>query len=409
MISPPSGPRIRHENARHGAVAITAAVLLLAGCAPASTADESPAPTPTSAHGTRDGAAENAEPQSTLLSVSADGDVGLFDLLTDETTELGAVGSPLALDSDGRFGFVSTPDGIDVVDSGVWSWDHGDHFHYYRADPGLPGAIPGSGKAAITTPPLSTSGATGLFFAGSGEAVAIDMAALDRGEVSEWFRLQVEADSGVVAPAGDYAIVAVDDGSGTARVYDDAGSLVEDVSAPCADPAGAITTRVGTVIGCSGGALIATADTGSVEFETVPYPSDAPRATAFAGRKNRPTVAALSGERAFWLLDTRSRSWSRADVNHELTQVAAADDADGNVVAIDASGRVRVFGPDGSDRGSTDPIASEGSTLTVDTDRAYVSAPDSGIVYEIDYADGARIARELTPATAPDVAIEVGR
>lgn len=409
MISHPSGPRPRWKKIGHGIVAIAATVPLLAGCAPASTADESPAPTPPSAHGARDGAAESAEPQSTLLSVSSGGDVGLFDLLAEGTTELGAVGSPLALDSDGRFGFVTTSDGVDVIDSGVWSWDHGDHFHYYRAEPGLPGSIPGFGPVDITTPPLSTSGAAGLFFAGSGEAVAVDMAALDGGEVSEWFRLPVDADSGVVAPAGDFAIVAVSDGSGTARVYDDTGTLVKDVSAPCANPAGAITTRVGTVIGCSGGALIATADTGSVEFETVPYASDAPRATAFAGRKNRPTVAALSGERAFWLLDTRARSWSRADVDRQLTQVVAADDADGNVVAIDASGRVRVFGPDGSDRGSTDPIAGEGSTLTVDTDRAYVSAPDSGIVYEIDYADGARIARELTPATAPDVAIEVGR
>ncbi len=389
--------------------AVPVAALVLAGCAPATTTAPPPPDTSVpSAHGERAGATEMATPQSTLLSVAADGTVGLLDLLTEETRELGTIGAPTAIDSDGRFGFVSTQQGIDVVDSGVWSWDHGDHFHHYRAEPRLSGSISGEGPVSVTTPPLSTSGATGLFFSGSGEAVAVDMASLDDGEVSEWFRLSTEAESGVVAPAGDYAIVAVEDGSDTAVVYDD-GELVDGISAPCVDPAGAIATRAGTVIGCADGALVATTDSGSVEFDRAPAPSDAPRATEFSGRKNRPTVAALSGDRAFWLLDVREREWERAEVSHDLVAVAAADDADENVVAIGADGVVHVFGPDGSDRGSTDPIAHEGSTLTVDTERAYVSSPAEGVVYEIDYADAARIARVLTTATSPDAAIEVGR
>lgn len=386
------------------------AVLVLAGCAPAATtAPPSPDTSAPAAHGERAGAIEMAAPQSTLLSVAADGAVGLLDLLTEETRELGTIGAPTAIDSDGRFGFVSTQQGIDVVDSGVWSWDHGDHFHHYRAEPRLTGSLPGEGPVSVTTPPLSTSGATGLFFSGSGDAVAVDMASLDGGEISEWFRLPTEANSGVVAPAGDYAVVAVDDGSDTAVVYDDEGELVDGSSAPCVDPAGAIATRAGTVIGCADGALIAMTDSGSVTFDRAPAPSDAPRATEFAGRKNRPTVAALSGDRAFWLLDVREREWERVEVSHDLVAVAAADDADGNVVAIDADGVVRVFGPDGSDRGSTDPIAHESSTLTVDTERAYVASPAEGVVYEIDYADAARIARVLTTATSPDAAVEVGR
>lgn len=387
-----------------------AATLALAGCASAtpSSPSDSPLPTASAGHGAREGAQEVAEPQSALLSVSADGEVGVLDLLSGDEQTLGTIGSPQAIASDGRYGFVTTDAGLEVVDGGAWSWDHGDHFHFYRGEPAVEGVVEGSGPAVVTGPPLSTSGPTGIFFEGSGEAVALDMEALDAGEIVERFRLDTGADSGVVAPAGEYTVVATDDGSGAA-VYDAGGEVVEDAGEECADPSGAIATRVGTVIGCADGALLATTDAGPVEFERIPYPSDEPRAEAFAGRKNRPTVAALSGEQAFWLLDTRERSWTRVEVDRPLAQVVAADDADRNVVAVDADGRVVVFGPDGAERGATDPIASEGSTLVVDAQRAYLSSPEAGVVYEIDYADGARVARELATPTAPDAAIEVGR
>ncbi|MGO1255696.1 MAG: hypothetical protein ACTH1G_02595, partial [Microbacterium gubbeenense] len=61
------------------------------------------------------------------------------------------------------------------------------------------------------------------------------------------------------------------------------------------------------------------------------------------------------------------------------------------------------------DRGSTEPIADEDSTLVVDTQRAYVSVPSAGTVYEIDYADNARIARELVPEAGLAVSTVVGR
>jgi hypothetical protein len=47
--------------------------------------------------------------------------------------------------------------------------------------------------------------------------------------------------------------------------------------------------------------------------------------------------------------------------------------------------------------------------LVVDAQRAYLTAPETGLVYEIDYRDGARIARELAPAAGLAVGTEVGR
>ena len=391
---------------RRSLLLLTASLFLVAGCAaeaPEPTASPSPEPAADGGHGAHAGAEEVGEPQSAILSVAGDGSATLLDLATSEETAIGQVDAPTSLASDGRFAFVSTSAGVDVVDGGVWSWDHGDHFHFYRAEPRVSGSIPGTGPVVVTTPELATRGATGLFFA-DGTAVALDMASLDQGEVAEWFRIDTGAESGVVAPAGSYAIVAAGD---EARVYDSSGEQVGE-PVECLDAAGAITTRVGTVVGCADGALLATTDAGPVSIERIPAP-DGERASDFDGRKGRPTVSALSGESAFWLLDTRERSWQRVEVDARLTRVVAADDRDGNVVAIDAEGRVRVFGPDGSDRGSTEPIAGENAALVVDTSRAYLTDPQSDTVYEIDYADGARIAREFAPGTDIAVATEVGR
>lgn len=379
--------------------------VVLAGCASAPAEPAAPPsgePTEGDGHGAVEGAAEMSEAQSRLLAIGADGSATMLDLLTEESESVGTIGAPAAVASDGRYAFVTTEDGVEIVDGGAWTWDHGDHFHYYRATPAVVGTVEGEGPVTVTTPPLATATGTGLFFAGSGEAVVLDMAALGDGSISERFRVPTDSATGVVAPVGEYAIVATD----SAEVYDEAGELIDDVE--CAEPSGAIVTRVGTVVGCADGALLATAGGSGVEIERIAYPAGAERAIAFAGRKNRPTVAGLTTGASFWLLDTRERSWSEVAIDTALRAVVAADDDAENVVALDADGRVRVYGADGSDRGSTEPLTSSpAATLVVDTQRAYLSAPDAGVVYEIDYADGARIARELPLEHA--AAIEVGR
>jgi len=388
--------------------------LLATGCAspqPDETPDGATAESAEDGHGAVAGAAQVAEPQNQLVFVGASGEVSFLDLLTDETTALDSVGAPEAIASDGRYAFVTTADGVDVVDGGRWSWDHGDHFHYYRADPAITGSVEGAGPVGVTGAPLATTGGTGLFFAGSGESVLLDNEALAAGEVSELFRIDTGASSGVVAPIDAGAIVATDEG---AAVLDASGTEIEPID--CASPAGAITTRVGTVVGCEHGAIIVSGRLDDLTTESVPYPDDAgPRALSFSGRKNRPTIAGLSGDRGFWLLDTRSGSWSHAEVDAAIVDVVAADDDGGHVVALGADGRVRVFDEAGEPLGETEPLvadslaAGEETSLVVDTQRAYLSAPSEGVVYEIDYADGARVARELAAPGAGSLATELGR
>jgi hypothetical protein len=409
------------------ALAVTAALSLSSCTTP--TAD-SAAPIPEDkqtigdGHGAIAGAAEVAEPPLHLVSVDGAGAIGMLDLLDETTTELGTISTPSAVTSDGRYLFATTPQGIDIVDSGVWTWDHVDHFHYYRAEPKLLGTVTGEGPAAISTSHTSTTGGTGIFFPLTGEAVLLDNEALSQGELRELFRLDTEPHPGLAVPLAGGAVVTHpgDRGQATKVQFHDAdGTPAQGTGAECPDAQGTVTTRVGVVIGCATGALIVTTENGDVVFEHLPYPAgtQAPPAAEFGNRKGRPTVAARAGDEGIWLLDTRARTWRLIPTTEPLLQVSAADDADEHIVALDRSGRIRVYeGGSGNEVAATEPLLPrsiadpallEGVELTVDRQRAYLNAPAEGVVYEVAYADNARVARTLETPTAPIFFAETGR
>lgn len=366
-------------------------------------------------HGTVRGAREVAEPQLHLTTIDAAGAVAQVDLVEGGATEVGRIGAPSSVATDGRYVLATTAEGVEIVDSGMWTWDHGDHFHYYRGEPRLLGTVPGEGSATVATGPLSTAGSTGVFFSDSGEAVLLDNTALADGELHERFRLETEPHAGLVAPIGDGALVtAAQDGVATSLRYHGADGSPEGAPVRCVRASGTIATKVGVVVGCADGAVLATATDDDPRFERIAYPegAKAPRATEFDGRKSRPTVAALSGKSGIWLLDTRERTWTHLDVGVPLRQVVAVDDAEEHVLALDVTGRVRVFTVDGDQLAATESLAdaaAAGTGLVVDQERAYLNAPADGVVHEIDYADGARIARSLETPTAPDFFTETGR
>ncbi len=404
--------------------------LLLAGCsaspsdssAPADAASsaETPSDDTGSGHGEIEGAAEASEPPLHLVSIDASGSVSLLDLLDGTETELDGVRAPRSVASDGRYAFVADEHGVDVVDSGAWTWDHVDHFHYYRADPASPGTVEGSGVASIATGMLSTAGGTGVFFPDSGEAVLLDNGALSKGEINETLRLEVAPHNGLIAPLGEGALVTEADGSGRierVRAVDAAGDEIDSIA--CTEASGTITTRLALVVGCADGAVLATSVAGETALTKVAYPADAsgdaPPATEFSARKGRPTVAGLGDGSGVWLLDTREQSWRWIAMPERPVAASAVDDEAGHVVTLTPDGRVRVFDADGAERAATDPIVTDAVggggqvSLSVDAQRAYVNDPATGAVFEIDYADSARVARTLETGVPAHFVAEVGR
>ena len=393
--------------------------LSLAACASAPTATAPSAASTDAGHGAIAGAEEVAEPQLGLTSIDADGVVTHLDLLDESVTEIGSIGSPSALTTDGRYLFAQTGEGIDIVDSGVWTWDHVDHFHYYRANPAVLGTVQGEGTATIATTNLSTTGGTGISFDESGDAVLLDTQALSKGEITESFRLEREPHAGLVVPVGSFALVTeATDGVGTSVVGYTADGERTGLDEPCVSPAGTITTRVGAVIGCDDGALLAHVDGDELRVERIPYPEGTTAAAAqeFDNREGRPTVAGLAGSQGIWMLDTRARSWTLLPSPAPLAHVTAVDDDEGHLLALAQDGRVLVLnGSDGSILAETPPLVAESlsggaaATLIADQHRAYLSAPSERLLYEIDYADAARIARTFDTATEPAFVAETGR
>ncbi|CCQ17494.1 putative ABC transporter [Rhodococcus sp. AW25M09] len=399
------------------ALALGALVLASTACTSEQPTTEAEQPTG-EGHGAVAGAAELAEPRLGLTSIDPSGKVSHLDLLDETVSELGTIGAPTALHTDGRYLFAQTDAGVEIVDSGVWTWDHVDHFHYYRAEPRLLGTVAGAGPATVATSNLSTSGGTGLFFPESGEAVLLDTEALAEGTVTEQFRKVTAPGAGMVVPVGTFALVTEGSGPSASVVgYTSDGERTGLVES-CPEARGTITTRVGAVIGCADGALLASATGDSLAVERIPYPTGttAPAATSFDNREGRPTVAGSAGTEGIWMLDTRERSWSLLPAPAPLVHVTAVDDADEHVLALTDDGRVLVLdGNNGAVISETDPLVTESvatgktPTLVADQQRAYLSGPAERTLFEIDFADGARVARTFDTGTEPAFTAETGR
>lgn len=383
------------------------ALLAIAGCASGPAAEPAANDAEATPHGFVEGASEHEEPQLGLVGVDEAGAVTLLDLLAAEgeaTSEIADLGTVADVASDGRFVAASTADGIAIVDSGVWTVEHGDHSHYYRAAPHVATTLDATGPARIA----STETVTVVLAEGPGEVIALDRGDLGQGETTELGRF--DADAVAAIPLGDAIVVADDAG---VHLVDHAGEALGEPTA-CTSPTDAVTTRVGIAVACAEGAVLATA--ADAPLETIPYPADtdpATIATSLDGRPGRPSVAAVAGAAGFWMLDTRERSWSLVPTAAPLAAVSAVDDADEHVVAVATDGRVLSFDATGAELGASEPVlaaaiaAGETPTIELDASRAYVPVAADGTVLEVDYADGARIARTL-PLPATWVA-EVGR
>ncbi|MBT1621444.1 ABC transporter [Curtobacterium flaccumfaciens pv. oortii] len=396
-----------HTRARRtrllGALGLTTGLALtVTACSTASTPPADDASATTAPHGWVAGATESQEPQLGLLAVSATGETALHDLLTGETTDLDRVGAAEHSATDGRFLVTSDGDRTAVVDGGSWTVDHGDHTHYYAAEPRVVGTLEGGGPVQVHSSETMTT----IAWPERGEAVVLDRAAVGQGELDETARL----DATVLLPLGEHLVAAEGD---TVRVLDTDGEQTESTGSTgagqaCTDPAGGIVTRAGAVVGCADGAVVVD-DAGATSF--VALPDDAERPTAFAARAGRPTVAGLAGDTGFWLLDVRQGSWRHVPTERPLRAVVAVDDQDEHVVGVDDAGRVVVVTASTGKVTTTDPLVDgdRAPLLQLDAQRAYVADPTAAVVHEVDFADGARVARTIELPFPPVAFAEVGR
>ncbi|MEU5155751.1 hypothetical protein [Glycomyces sp. NPDC021274] len=373
--------------------AAAAGCALLASCSSGSGTPPAEAePTP---HGYVEGAEETAEAQWRLVIAEAGtGEVHLFDPVTEESTEIATVDGVQAAGTDGRFVYITGASGTQVVDSGVWTVDHGDHVHYYKTEPGTVGAIDGTGFTPVGDPAVTVLN--------SAQAVVpLDRVALEAGEIAPTGDLQAQA-----ALAYDQRLLAVVDGA--VQVLGRDGTLESELAEPCLEPQTPTITRRGAVFACQDGALLISGE-GDLIAEKIPYP-DAGIDGGFHHRPGTALLAARSQTGAVLVLDLKERQWRELEVQHAVAVSATGEDSP--VLVLTEDGVLQSFDPaTGAELARIELTTTTGGappTIQVDTARAYVNDPGGTAVHEIDYRDDLRLARTFDLDFRPDYMVETG-
>lgn len=387
--------------------------LLLTACGTHNTPDAGTTPTAEATpHGYIEGAQENAEPQTGLLTFDREtGEAQLLSLLTEEKADAGTFGPVDAVHLDVRYAFISSGDTVEVFDTGAWTVPHGDHKHYYSTEPKPVGTIeipdPGS---------VAGDGSTVAVFSDSeGYASLYSVEDLDAGEITDTGRITTSPhDGGVVVPFKDSFLASTaETGSKEPDGVEVRDSQDQTVLAKesCPGLSSHAQTRVGVVFSCTDGALLFTENDGAFTPEHIPYPSGA--ADPVVTLEHRPgsnELAGPAGDDGVWHLDVSDRTWTLLETPVAAVTAAAVGDSQ-RVLAIGTDGSLLSLNPASGEiltsvellDADTDQIPQ----LRIDTSRAYVSDPASSTVYEIDYADNLRVARTFD-VPAVDFLLETG-
>ncbi|BBY51256.1 hypothetical protein MARA_47240 [Mycolicibacterium arabiense] len=331
------------------------------------------------------------------------GDTAVYDAVDETETRVDSAGPVTSIAGDGRFAYLGTDDQTLIVDAGAWTFDHGDHYHYFATEPALVGTL----DVPVTSVSASNS-VTAV--AGGNDVRLLDRERLGAKEVEPPSGLDVGDDVTAVVPYGKRLVTVTD--AGIVRAVDDGGST--DLVGTCPSPSWSEPTRRAVVFGCATGAIRVTGGDGDLTVTDMPFPADAPAQRPLKmDHRDRADVFAGVSEGTVWVLDSRLRRWTVIPVPDALTANTSGDGMvlvlhrDGTLSGIDVStrtetARVPLF-PGGVPADGPQPV------IEIDSDRAYVNDAAARQVYEIDYADGLRLARTLRTEVSPGLMAEAGR
>lgn len=422
------------------AIAASIAVVGLSACAPggadAPAATESGAATTASAapsasaeeHDHEDAEATEASAKTPRITLTYDGgllvlDAASLDVVADETL---AGFNRINGAGDGRHVLVSTTGGWAVLDAGSWSEPHGDHSHYYTAEPHLhPVLVEAKTPAHVVVHDELTT----LFDDGTGEVTVIP--------TGEWTEIaehhEVTPSRTYTTPAAHHG-VAVADQSGNLFVTqgDENGRTgarlldASDAELAASDECPGIhgETVVGELIlaGCENGALLLHGD----HFHKIAAPDAYGRiGNAFSAEDSAVVLGDYKTDKEggigltqFSLIDTEAESLQVFDLGSEYTWRGLARGVDGSALILGTDGDLRVIDPaTGQVQRTIEVIADwtvpeEWQTahpaLTEHRGYAYITEPATNTIYVVDYVTGAVTKQAQLPQTPNEIVVTAG-
>ncbi|WBB54715.1 hypothetical protein [Verrucosispora sp. WMMD573] len=359
-------------------------------------------------HGYIEGAEELAEAQSTIAYATRGAQrLRLLDLRTSAEDEIGLSVGAEQLTEDGRFVYVDGGDRtLEIVDAGVWTVDHVDHVHYYRAPSRSVGTL------SLDAPVRTIAGfeAHTTVSTTDGKVTVLDRRELEAGKVTELATIDSNSATPLAVPYAEQLLVALGDDprrpADRIVAMDAKGQPTGAFEVPCAAPRGWAVLRGGAVIACEDSFVRVKLEGDKLTAKTLASPRT-PVASDRFGFRPRSNEAAVADQAGIWSVNAAKATLRYVPATgREL--VAAASPADGStVLALDASEKLISYDLETGKILTEKPLRA--ASLTLDIDRAYLADPGAQVIHEIDYRDGLRTARTLKVAERPDLAVEVGR
>lgn len=339
------------------------------------------------------------------IAVTYDGgiqvlDAGSLEVVDDIALEgfnrLNAVG-------DGRHLLVSTTGGFQLLDGGAWAEPHGDHSHYYTADPELTDVVFEAEKPGHV---VRHEGRTALFDDGTGHVTVFDAADVADPERETREHTTPEAHHGVAVELSDGSLV-VSEGTEEARtgirVLDADGKEIA-ASDECPGVHGeAMAADEAVLIGCEDGVLIYADGT----ITKVDSPDDYGRIGNQAGSEESSVVlgdyksdpdAELERSTRVSLTDTTTGELTLVDLPSSYTFRSLARGDHGEALVLGTDGRIHVIDPKTGELTKSIPVIDEWTEpmewqeprpaiFTLDGS-AYVTDPANQAVHAVDIESG---------------------
>jgi len=306
---------------------------------------------------------------------------------------------------DGRHALVSVAGGFQVLDAGTWAVPHGDHSHYYTAEPVLtdvtyPAETPGH--------VLSHDGGLTLFDDGTGTVTVLDAAEVAAGPEGAVLRSYTTpaAHHGVAVELADDTLVVTE---GTEeqrtgiRVLDADGTEIA-ASDECPGVHGAeVAADEVVVAGCEDGVLIYAggqivhADSPDA-YGRIGNQAASPASPIVLGDYKSDPDADLERPTRVSLIDTRTAEITLVDLPASYSFRSLARGDSGEALVLGTDGAIHVIDPETGELERSIPVIDAWEepqewqqprpTIAVADGTAYVSDPDAQAIYAVDLASG---------------------
>lgn len=370
-----------------------------------------------------------AEPRATeraasapRLAVTYDGGVLVLDALSLETVADLPVEGYLRVNAagDGRHVLVSTTGGFRVLDAATWGQAHGDHTHWYTADPLLTDVTyPADEPGHVVV----HAGRTALFDDATGHVVVVDSAHVAEGPDGEHADAREhttpDPHHGVAVELEDGSLV-VSDGTSDertgVRVLDADGDVLA-ATDECPGVHGETVSAGGAVtIGCEDGVVLVrdgalTKVDGPGEYARIGNQAGSEHSPVALGDLKTDPEAELERPTRVSLVDTRTGELRTVTLPASYTFRSLARGDEGEALVLGTDGALHVIDPETGRLERSVPLIDPWTepddwqtprpSLRVHDGSAYVTDPATRRVLAVDVATGA-VFRTATLDVVPD-------